>query len=403
MTLPLSKLVNKSMVYQTYNNFIPRNNAFQMISIPIQIYKGIKLIIIYIILKNYELLQLKKIVITNNIYRNLMKKLFPQLNFIKDYNIKSSENYYFNIRKIIKNQDVVIDYINNYDIYIPSKKIHLIPWYDNSDPLIVYYYKNKYSCVNKWINTIYKFNYYKRYNYNNYNWDKLMEYKILLKYLQFASNNKIKLIFSNNIPPYYVNNNILYTPYVIFNKNRHIHQNVIKSKNGSFDLYKDSDDFLEKKKIIESEIRELNNKKDKIIKELTDITQSKKIISQETTSDNLYFTEKIRLQSDLDNALKRVNKLEKELKNISNSSSTFTTTDSVIHKTTRYPYTKSEQSRNDVANTKGDKSNVSSTTKRYADKQPSTIDNDSSPIFIVATDNLDSLAKSFQNLNRFIG
>ena len=101
--------------------------------------KGIVIILIYYIMKYYNKLKKKIIIIKNYKYINICKILFTKLNFMT-YKIHDSNNFYFNIRHIIYNQDIIIDYINNYDNFINTNKINLIPWYDMNDPLITYKY-----------------------------------------------------------------------------------------------------------------------------------------------------------------------------------------------------------------------------------------------------------------------
>ncbi len=114
-------------------------------------------------------------------------------------------NFYFNIRKIIKKQDIIIDYLSNYDDYIHTKKIKLVPWFDMNDILISYEYNQKEQLyIDKYLNFIINFNKCRRANYNNDVYDNYIENKILKLYLQF--NNKITEKELNNTINKYIHN-----------------------------------------------------------------------------------------------------------------------------------------------------------------------------------------------------
>ena len=72
--------------------------------------RGILITIIYYILKKYKILLDKILIIDNKRYCKFLKIIFPELKF-KTFKKHSSNNFYFNIRKIIKNQDIIIDYL----------------------------------------------------------------------------------------------------------------------------------------------------------------------------------------------------------------------------------------------------------------------------------------------------
>ena len=154
--------------------------------------KGIILTLIYYIIKKYEILLKKTIIIDNTKHRILMKILFSELKFSK-FISDSNNNFYFNIRTINKKQDIIIDYINNYDDFINTKKIKLVPWYDMNDILIVYEYDSKKKLyIDNIKNFIINFNKCRRNNYNNEIYDKFIENKIINKYFLF--NNLIDLV-----------------------------------------------------------------------------------------------------------------------------------------------------------------------------------------------------------------
>ena len=89
--------------------------------------RGIILRIIEYIINKYELLSKKTIIVEDKRYRMILRNIFPTLVFSK-YKEHTDINFYFNIRRIIKNQDVIIDYINNYNSHIFGENIHLIPY-----------------------------------------------------------------------------------------------------------------------------------------------------------------------------------------------------------------------------------------------------------------------------------
>ncbi len=164
--------------------------------------KGIILTIIYYLLKKNNVILNKKIIIDNTRYRILIKTLFPNLKITK-YENDDVNNFYFNIRKIIKKQDIIIDYLSNYDDCIRTKKIKLIPWFDMNDILVSYHYNNKKKLyIDKYLNFIKNFNKCRRGNYNNEIYDKYIENKILDMYLQF--NKNITFSELNNIIEKYI-------------------------------------------------------------------------------------------------------------------------------------------------------------------------------------------------------
>lgn len=171
------------------------NQDCKMINI-IWIERGIILTIIYYILKKYNDLIKKNIIIDNTNYCIFFKKLFPKLNFNKFISHKKN-NFYFNIRKIIKNQDIIIDYLINYENVIYTDKISLLPWYDMNDVIIIYEY-NKHNKIeiNKFRIFIKNFSSCRRGNYNNEIWDLYIENEILKKYILFNKKINIQYLFN---------------------------------------------------------------------------------------------------------------------------------------------------------------------------------------------------------------
>lgn len=130
-----------------------RNNIPEYI---IWIDRGIIISLVYIILKKYNKLKEKYLIIRNNRIRNFLEFLFPKLNFINNErnrysNESDSEDDhkdYFNffIRSTptkASNNYIVIDYMANYNKYIPTKEIWLVPYYDKNDPLFFYIYEHE--------------------------------------------------------------------------------------------------------------------------------------------------------------------------------------------------------------------------------------------------------------------
>lgn len=195
------------------------NNQCNIVNI-VWVDRGIILTLIYYIFKKYKKLLGKNIIIDIKLYRKFIKYLFPELKF-KRFEKHSSNNFYFNIRKIIKNQDIIIDYLNNYDDFIYTKKIKFVPWYDMNDVLISYEYNdikklkiqpytiflNNFKCI--------RGNYGERLQINNLNiiWDMFIENKILNKYKLFNPLIDIFNILNNFVKSRYINPKIYYIPY----------------------------------------------------------------------------------------------------------------------------------------------------------------------------------------------
>lgn len=166
------------------NNIINYNN--KLINI-VWIDRGIKNAIIFNILKYYNKIKNKNIIIENKDYRLFSKIMFPELIFKKfDLNNINNNNFYFNIRKKLIKKDIFIDNIYNYiDKKIPTKKIYLVPWFDINDPLISFRYsKKKYLNSNKVLNKIILFGNYNR-KLNNKLWDSTIEYNIFYRYILY--------------------------------------------------------------------------------------------------------------------------------------------------------------------------------------------------------------------------
>ena len=126
--------------------------------------RGIILSIIEYIVDSYGLFTNKNIIIEDKRYRRILRDIFPRLSFTK-YDGHKSNNFYFNIRRIIRNQDVVIDYISNYDKYIFGEDIELIPYYDINDIIIIYNVSNMKSGTQYYKNLFFNFSMKNRGNF----------------------------------------------------------------------------------------------------------------------------------------------------------------------------------------------------------------------------------------------
>lgn len=191
--------------------------------------RGIILTIIYFILKYYDELINKTIIIIEDMYRIFIKSLFPKLK-IKDFKKHRTNNFYFNIKKIIKNQDIVIDFIKNYKQSINTPKIYLVPWYNMYDPLIAYRIDNKQmKKTNKYIDFINNFSKCVRANYLNNIWDLLIENKIMISYNKF--NPTITLMNQVNLFNHFIKTNYQYLTYSSMQNPKIFYTNIIPRTN----------------------------------------------------------------------------------------------------------------------------------------------------------------------------
>lgn len=173
------------MDYNKNNN--NDNNQCKLINV-VWIERGILLIMISYILKKYKTLLEKTIIVENERLRHFLKILFPAHNFEK-FTTHNSNNFYFNVRKIIYQQDIIIDYIANYEDTLFAKKINLVPWYDMND-ILIYYKFNKSEQLNLSLlmPQLKMFSKCTRGNYYGYTWDAYVEANIIQKYIK--ANNK---------------------------------------------------------------------------------------------------------------------------------------------------------------------------------------------------------------------
>ena len=116
------------------------NNAANIINSE----KSIIIGIIYYILKNIKKIQNTNIFIKNNTIRLIIQKLFPDLNIVDTF-IKSSYCIHIRTNNLFSNcSNIYIDYLKNYNKYICSNKVKLLPWFDSDDPIVLYEYNKKY-------------------------------------------------------------------------------------------------------------------------------------------------------------------------------------------------------------------------------------------------------------------
>lgn len=151
--------------------------------------KGILLGIILFMLKNYDKLINKRIIIDNDQQRIIIKQLFY------DFNIKKKgTGFTINIKNNVR-MDLVINNLNNLD-NIYAKSVRILPWYDKDNPIIMYKHneKKKYN-IEKLKKKLEEFSNKKRWLFydvinfiekktNMKNWDTYTEHKILKKYVK---------------------------------------------------------------------------------------------------------------------------------------------------------------------------------------------------------------------------
>ena len=162
----------------------------------ISIHRGILINLIYVISLLQKKLVKKNLIINNKKYRDIIKKIYPNISINKK---NDNEKYYFNIRKITKKQDYIIDYLENYK-KINAKSVFLVPWSDPIDPLIIFKYNEKYNINSDIIkNQIQIFNCNQRNNYKNKNdiWDNYIEIYMLENIIKYTDNKKLENIIND--------------------------------------------------------------------------------------------------------------------------------------------------------------------------------------------------------------
>jgi hypothetical protein len=243
--------------------------------------RGIILTILYYLIKKYNLIINKIIIIENAKYRILFKLLFPKLIFEK-YEKDNKKNFYFNIRKIIKKQDIIIDYINNYDDFINTSKIKLVPWFDMNDILVSYIYNsNKKINIDKYLNFIINFNKCRRADYYNNIYDNIMEHKIFNLYLKNNKNiniNNLNYIINKYIKGNYTNTVNNYVIPLQEQKIYNVNTNLLNDKIDT-NLLNENNELKKKIEYITSLMNEekqnYKEKIDKVIKEINETDKDK--------------------------------------------------------------------------------------------------------------------------------
>jgi hypothetical protein len=139
--------------------------------------RGILLMIIEYIIDNYDVLKTKNLIINEKTMNKILQSLFTNLNFSVREILEN--DFYFNIRNIIKNQDIIINYKKN---YITGKNIKYVPWSKRDNLMIFYEYDNI-------KNIILPFE-------NKELWDVNREREILDKYEKFNPDLNYKLLFN---------------------------------------------------------------------------------------------------------------------------------------------------------------------------------------------------------------
>lgn len=187
MNYNMSANIGNIIKVQTIDN--TNNQKCKLINV-VWIERGILLTMISFILKKYKTLFEKKIIVENERHRNFLQMLFP-LHVFEKFTIHTENNFYFNVRKIIKMQDVVIDYVTNCENILHTKKINLVPWYDMNDMLIYYKIDNTQTLnLNKLLNELKFFSKCTRGNFYGYVWDAYIEANILQKYVSVQKYSK---------------------------------------------------------------------------------------------------------------------------------------------------------------------------------------------------------------------
>jgi hypothetical protein len=178
----------------------------------ILIEKSIILGIIFYIMTNKSNIKNNGVFIEQKGVRKLIQTLFPDIRFL-DKKIKKY-NIYIRTRT---NNGICIDYLNNYNMYIESEKVKVLPWCDIlNDPLIMYHVNKKKKIyiteIHDHIQRIYKIysnkdtemKIFKFYNkiYPSINGRKILSDHIDIVYNLFERNKKINSLVNYLIVQY---------------------------------------------------------------------------------------------------------------------------------------------------------------------------------------------------------
>jgi len=218
--------------------------------------RGIIVIMIYIILKNYDSYKNKKIYISNKNLNVFFSYIFDKLTFVDD--TKGKDVLIFNIRKEVKKEGVTIDYLSNYDNYVPTNKIWLVPYYDMNDPLILFEH-SKYGRLDVDIfeEKFKNFSSCERGNYMNKGiiWDVLFENCVIEKARKFGIDN-LYFIINNFVKNKYTNTiERIYYPFMGFNETKKEPSINLTIKNQETNKV-EQEKHTEEKKIIKNDYEE---------------------------------------------------------------------------------------------------------------------------------------------------
>ena len=263
------------------------NYNYNLVNI-VWIDRGIKIAIIYNLLKYYNKIKNKYIIIENKDYRYFSKKMFPELKFkkYKKNDIKFKKNFYFNIKNILIKKDIFIDSIYNYiDKNIPAKDIYVIPWFDINDPIISFRYTRQNKLIfTQEINKIIYLGNYNRIIYNKL-WDNIIEYNIIEKYRIFkniANINSVYYAFFSLLKNYYMHIDKPQIYNITTDTNNH--HNQIKqssSKDTYYDTKNDKNYNNTKIKLSSKHFKDVGKYKDTKYKDTNDKNQLTQTYSKE--------------------------------------------------------------------------------------------------------------------------
>ena len=238
--------------------------------------RGIIISLVYYISNNIKDIKKKKLMIDNKNIRSIIKILFPDI-IIKKYVNTNTNSININIKNH-NNKGICIDYVKNYDKFINTDYIKLIPWCDINDPLILYKYNikvkiNKYKILDKIKNFSLKV---LKYDENNpTKWNFLIEKKIFNKHNIIYNNIDCKYIILSNLPDYI---DIIDKGYIELKNKIYLFRNIINNL-----LYQYNKALLiildnnEDKVVIKSFILEYNKDIVLLYNHLFDLNNSNKI------------------------------------------------------------------------------------------------------------------------------
>jgi len=157
--------------------------------------RGIILGIVYYILKKYDSLKKRNIIITEKRIRKIIKYLFPELSF----HTKRPNSFVINIRNQV-HSDLVINNINNIPA-IHTKRLYYLLWSSRDNPMVMYKHDNKHTKYHEKILSKFHGIYD---NCNSLSWNTEKDNAILTSYLH--SHDTMDLNGLSNFISCYVNN-----------------------------------------------------------------------------------------------------------------------------------------------------------------------------------------------------